>query len=173
MSILRRLKFLLPFYRRAAEQDMKEELDSLAEIAGPRELGNLTVAAENARDEWGWEWLTAVLGDFRYACRVLRKRPGFSTVEILSLALGIGANAAIFSLIDNLLIRSLPVRDPERLVSFQGSSGSYAAFRQFQENSREVLEGVLATAEAESRDLGTGTQQQGYAELVSGNYFDL
>ena len=72
---------------------MQEELAALEEIAGRRELGNLTLAAENARAVWGWEWLQSLVRDARYAVRVLARQPSFAVVAVLSLGLGIGANA--------------------------------------------------------------------------------
>ena len=67
----RRLKYLVPGRRRAAERDMTEELRSIAEMAEPKELGNLTLAAERARDEWGWTRLEQTGKDLRYALRSL------------------------------------------------------------------------------------------------------
>ena len=131
MSVWRKLKYLLPSYRRAEERDMQEELESLAAIAGPRELGNLTLAAENARGVWGWAWLEGIVADVRYALRVLARRPSFTAVAVVSLALAIGANAAIFSLMDALLWRDLPVREPERLVLLERYSLSYLAYSRF------------------------------------------
>ena len=95
---------------------MQEELDSLANIAEPGELGNLTRAAEDARTVWTWTWLEQLSADVRYAFRSMRHNPGFTATAVFSLALGIGANTAIFSLIDALMLRWLPVRDPQELV---------------------------------------------------------
>src|SRR2546426_10279511 len=108
MSIRNRLKYLLPSYRRAQEQDMQDELQSLQQIAERHELGNLTYAAEEARGMWRWTWLDNLWRDVRYALRVLARQPSFTAVAVLSLGLGIGANAAIFSLIDRVLWRQLP-----------------------------------------------------------------
>src|SRR5688500_15867154 len=105
MSIWRRLKFLLPFYRRAAERDIHEELDALAAIAGRRELGNRTLAAENARAEWDIWWLEQLGQDIRYGFRTLRLNPGFTAVAVLSLGLGIGVTAAMFSAFDAVFLR--------------------------------------------------------------------
>ena len=174
MSFWRKLKYLLPWHRRAAERDMQDEMESLAAIAPRRELGNLTLAAESARAQWGWPWLAGIAGDVRYAIRVLARRPGFTAIAIVSLGLGIGANAAIFSLMDALLLRLLPVHEPERLVNFDNNSFSYFAFGQYQANSSGVLSGVLATTTVEARDLDTsGEPRRGRVELVSGNYFEL
>src|SRR5688500_12923208 len=138
MSLWRKLKF-----RRTAEAEMQEELRSLREMAGARELGNLTYAAEEARAVWRWMWLDNLWRDVRYAFRVLARQPSFTAVAVLSLGLGIGANAAIFSLIDRVLWRQLPVRTPETLVSI-GGDHSYPTFMQYHDKFGEALDGVLA-----------------------------
>ena len=115
----KRLPYLLPWRRRAAEADMREELRSIAAMAQPGELGNLTVVAENARAEWGWTRLDVAGRDLRYAVRTLGKSQAFTAIAVLSLGLGIGANTALFSLIDALLLRPLAVAAPDRLVSVE------------------------------------------------------
>ena len=129
---------------------MEEELQSLSQIAGPRELGNLTLAAENARETWGWTWLESIRADVRYAIRALRRQPGFLAVAVVSLALGIGANSAIFSLADALLLRPLPVVRPNDVLAinsatpdnpFEGTS--FPDYRQIREQSRS-FSGVIA-----------------------------
>ena len=112
----RRWIYLLPWVRRNSEREMQEELASLAQMAGRGELGNLTLAAENARGAWGWNWLGTLLADVRYGFRTLLRQPGFLAAAVLTLALGIGANTAIFTLINATLLRPLPFPDPDRLV---------------------------------------------------------
>ena len=112
----KRLLYLLPWRRRAAERDMQEELRSIAAMAEPRELGNLVLAAEDARAEWGWTRLEQTGHDVRYALRNLRNQPGFTVTAVLSLALGIGANTALFTLINTVTWKMLPVSDPEHLL---------------------------------------------------------
>ena len=168
MSFWRRL-----WHWRSAEAEMQEELLSLAALAGPRELGNLTHAAEAARAEWRFVWLDNLWGDLRYALRVLARQPSFTAVAVLSLGLGIGANAAIFTLVDRVLWRQLPVREPERLVIIEGS-GSYFAWQQFNAKGKDAFEGVLATTGVEERIIGTGVEgRTGGVELVTGNYFPI
>jgi len=127
MSFWQKLKYLLPFFRRAQERDIREELQSLAAIAEVGELGNLTRAAEEARSVWIWTWLEQLHRDVQYAFRAMRHNIGFTTTAVLSLALGIGANTAIFSLIDAVMLRWLPVENPQELVRLTLRSSRSAA----------------------------------------------
>jgi putative ABC transport system permease protein len=117
MMFFKRLGYLLPWRRRAAERDMQEELRSIAAMADPRELGNLTLAAEDARAQWGWTRLEQAGQDVRYAVRTLAKAPSFTLATVLSLAIGIGANTALFTLINTVIWKTLPVGEPEHLVT--------------------------------------------------------
>jgi putative ABC transport system permease protein len=112
----RSVKYILPGSRRAEDRDMEEELLSLAKMAEPGELGSLTLVAENAREAWGWARVDEVLADIRYAFRTLRRYRTFYSLVISILALGIALSVSMFSLIDGILIRPLPYRDPQRLV---------------------------------------------------------
>ena len=121
------------------------------------------------------------MNDIRQAIRVLLKYPGFSAIVIITLALGIGANTAIFSVTDRLLLRSLPVRDPDQLVlvtsvsvspQFVSNSFSYPLFNDFRRQNN-VFDGMLAFTRTELQlTTGTGTERIP-SEYVSGNYFDV
>ena len=85
-----------------------------ARYAAQRRFGNDLLLREESRDMWGWNWLENLVGDVRYGFRMLAKNPGFTAVAVITLALGIGANTAIFTLIDAVMLRDLPVKDPSR-----------------------------------------------------------
>src|SRR5579863_7796787 len=98
-----------------------------ARYAALRQFGNVSSLQEQTRDAWGFAWLEALGQDLKYGLRTLAKNPGFTAVAVLSLALGIGANTAIFSLIDAVMLKMLPVENPQRLTllnwAAQGSPG--------------------------------------------------
>ncbi len=127
--------------------------------------------------------------DLMYALRQLRRSPGFALVAVITLALGIGANTAIFSLLDQALLRSLPVRDPQELVVLEGTGKawegsthnhggdeqdyfSYPMYKDLRDRN-QALDGLIATLPADIGISRNGSAQNGRAELVSGNYFDV
>jgi putative ABC transport system permease protein len=123
MRLFRRLQFLLK--RDRFDSDLEEEMRLHRELrseklgdagAVARRFGNATRLREESRDAWGWIWLESVAKDIRYALRVLKRSLVFTIATIATLALGIGANAALFTLVDALLLKPLPVHDPGRLV---------------------------------------------------------
>ncbi len=116
------------------------------------------------------------LQDIRYASRVLRRSPGFAAAAMLSLALGVGANTAIFSLIDAVLLRMLPVKHPEQLVLLRnpGSEGfSYAEFQQLRDRNT-VFSGMFAFRPVDKlRANLNGQTEIATGQLVSGNYYSV
>jgi predicted permease len=108
----------LQFYleEEAAEREQEGIAPEQAKWAAHRELGNVTLVQEHVRAVWIWTLLEQFVQDLRYALRVTWANRTFSALAILSLALGIGANTAIYSFLDSILLRSLPVSDPASLV---------------------------------------------------------
>ena len=125
---------LVPYLgRRQAEADLQEELRLHLELEGERQrnaglsgsdasraarrrLGNATLIRERTRDVWRWRWLDELLRDVRHAVRGLGRSPGFSATTVLVLALGIGANTAMFGVVHGMLIRPLPYPEGDRIV---------------------------------------------------------
>jgi len=95
-----------------------------AQLAARHEFGNLAVIQEEGRDARGVRWLETTVGDLRYGARALRRSPTFTLAVVTSLALGIGANTAIFGAIYTLILERLPVAHPEQLVELRRASST-------------------------------------------------
>ena len=160
---------------------MREELESLAAIAGPKELGNATLAMEHARAAWGWAWLMSIAADVRYALRTLRHQAVFVTIAALSLGLAIGANSAVFSFADAMLLRPLPVPHPSGVfdislttpdVPLEGMS--FPDYRDLHEKSRSFtgLAAFRIATVAATTDPSAAARVR-YAALVSDNFFSV
>jgi len=148
------------------------------------ELGGIAQVQEEVRETWIWRWIDNVIRDLRHAGRMFLRTPGFTATAVLSLALGVGANAALFSLIDQVALRRLPVTAPERLVHLDwrgnslssswgtGNLMSYPLCRDLEGQTR-FFDGVFCRHPT-TVSLSTGQQHDPVdAEIVSGTYFPV
>ncbi len=152
-----------------------------AELAARRDFGNVGLLKEGIREMWGWGSLERLGRDVRYGWRSLRRSPLFAGMAVLSLALGIGANASIFSVINTILFRPLPsVERASQLVSLNESLGgnnplpliSYPNYLDFRDRN-SVLTGLAGIGFVTASVGPKGNCQRIWAITVSGNYFDV
>jgi predicted permease len=201
------------FWRKRKHSDFQAEIQSHLDIESDelaeegsnpgdakyqarREFGNVTGSEERFYEASRWVWLEQFVQDLRYGIRMLRRSPAFTLVAVLSLALGIGANTAVFSLVDAVMLKSLPVRAPGELriltwvrsdkepdISHSGyntldsltgqhvsGSFSYAAYRQFRDSVPQFSD-LVAYAPNQFTVTADGASDFADGEFVSGNYF--
>src|SRR5499426_853638 len=195
MRLWKELAFIIRrlIHRRRAERELDDEIRAHLEMeierniadgmspedarsAARRLFGSVALSKEDSRAMWGFGSLEILSQDLRYGLRMLVKNPGFTTIAFLTLALGIGANTAIFTLLDKVLIRPLPVEQPHQLVTFvEDASGapaifSYPLYAELRDRN-DVLSGVVAY-DQKPFSLSDGSQSERVVgQIVSGNYF--
>lgn len=198
MQLWSELKYVVKkLNRRRAERELQEEVDAHLEMetqeklasglsreearyAAHRAFGSVALATEDSRNWWGFRMLEELWQDLRYGARVLRKKPGFTVVAVLTLGLGIGANTAIFSLVNTVLLRSLPVAKPEQVVTLNfGVPGrgvfpliGYPEYTDYRDRN-QVLAGLAAMGGASVGLSNNGINERIMGSYVTGNYFSL
>jgi predicted permease len=202
LELLRRIRML--FHRNRFQSDLEEEMRlhldlreqeqreaglsrQAAHQAAYLRFGNPTAIKEKSHTTWGWNWLEDFFEDIRYGFRSMLRSPALTAVALLSLALGIGANTAIFSFLDAVMLRSLPVSNPSQLVLLgegddsgitddYGSTTlySYPFYRQMQQKNA-VFSDVAAILSMQNLVHGTidgrDEVEEMHVQLVSGTYF--
>src|SRR5947209_5614079 len=196
MGWLKKLFFRRRRYHELAEsirEHLEEKIEDLMEaglsreqaaFTARREFGNVTLIEERSREVWQWSTLEPVLGDIKYAARQLRRSPGFTGTVVLTLALSIGANTAIFSIVNALLLKNLPYAHPERIGAiYARTTGSeYSDQRRnidgeqwelLRDNVPSVISAV-SSLRASGVNLQAGSRVQYlHAGRVSAHYFDV
>jgi predicted permease len=188
------------FRRKQLDRDLDEELQAHLELVSAekmregvspeeayrdarRDMGGVEQVIQSVRDVRVGVWLDRLVQDLRYGVRTLAKNPAFTLVAMATLALGIGANTAMFSLLDQVVLRLLPVRDPERVVIVRESGNHYGnsygpntiswpMFEDLRDNN-QVFSGMFCRFPATVTISGGDRAAQIPAELVSGSYFPI
>jgi predicted permease len=193
-ELARRLRMLM--HRPQFDTDLEEEMRLHLELrqqqqiecgmapddaraAAQRGFGNLTSLKEKSHMAWGWEWFEQLVQDIRYGLRMLGKSPGFTAVAVLTLALGIGANTALFSVVNGVLLNPLPYPHPDQVVTmvdwFPGYGESSISYPDFLDWVR--LNHTFSSLAAYRRDsfnlTGQGDAEQVTAMDVSDGFFSL
>ena len=155
----------------AEERQALGLVEDQARWAARRDLGNFVLVQEDTRATWGWTMLEDVWRDLRYGARLLVRNPGFTMVVVCSLALGIGANTALFSVMDAMMLRMLPVPRADEIVRLR-TPLSYPAFRTIRDRA-QTLAGVSAFSIFPASVRVDQDAEQAVAQMVSGNFYTI
>ncbi len=159
LKLLRRLQYL--WWQRRIDSDLAQEVEfhrameadrleragldpDVARATSVRSMGNVTLAREDARAVWIAPWLENTQRDIAYAFRMLVQRPGFTVAIAMVMGLGIGSTTGVFGLLDALVLESLPVQQPERLVYLANPSFSYPVFTEVRARGTHVFSSLFA-----------------------------
>ena len=177
------------------EQHISEKIEALVAEGMPRDeavhaarraFGNAALLEERVREFWMWSWLENLWADLKFTARQLRKSPGFTVTAVMTLALGIGATTAIFSLFLQVLLHSLPVQDPQTVVLLRASGAntgymsnygdptyyfSVPMFRDLQRQSGKVSESMAASGPFPAATRTGETTENLQGDFVTGDFF--
>jgi predicted permease len=139
------------------------------------DFGNVSLAAERSREGWGFASIDNILRDLHYGLRQFARRPGFTSIVVLTLALGIGANSAIFSVVDAFLLKSLPIRHPEEMVKIgiQPSAEFEQPAYEYLRDHQKSLAGLIAWDDGNISVVIDGNASLIPVDYVSGNFYSL
>lgn len=191
MSILVELaRRVAHLFHRDTDSDLEEEMrfhldmkaqsyreagmnERLAADAAKKQVGNALKLVEESHAAWGWSTIESCWQDVRYTLRGLRKSPAFASVAIVSLALGIGANTVVFSVLNALVLRDLPIENPQQVYSLINSGRPNESFPNYRDirDRNSVFESLFATRIVQVSIEGGGRAQMLWGYLVTGNYF--
>jgi predicted permease len=173
------------FWRRKREQDLDRELRDHLEFEAEEQdgtpLGNVGRIKEDVREAWGWTWLDQLARDASYALRVMRKKPGFTAVAVGSLAIALGANTAVFSFVNAIVLKRLAAPGAERFFIIRQNNQrfhienccfKYDFFQALRKRDPD-FDDILAVNTADVNLAENDQTEQIQAEVVSGNYFQM
>jgi predicted permease len=175
-EFLRRVGYLLN--RRRLDRELESDMEFHREMSareGKNNFGNVLRLREQSREAWGWTWIDRLLQDVRYGARMLRRSPGFTLTAVLVLGVGIGINVAAFSFFNVVILKLLPIRDPQTMVRLQRrspeASTNVMSYPQmsFYRNHAKTLQAVMGTMGARL-ELDDDVEPVG-GTFVTENYF--
>jgi predicted permease len=176
----RELEEELRSHLQMSQRDRQERGESpqQAAEAARREFGNVALVEHVTRDQWRGRWLDEMLHDLRFAIRTLRKNPGFTAIAILTLALGVGANTALFSVVNGVLLNPLPYPQPDQLVTVSNGTASsletwlsYPDTRDLMRDNRSFSSLAAYESLISANLLGQGEPERVSVTEVSANFF--